>query len=137
MRRMDVLDCLHVFTIYVLCSLLCACWVASVSWTSLSQLGCLNRIQWSWVQILLRPTFYGPSVVNTKYIGSFHYIHMITLIKFWLKQIWWLTKAIVEMKWNMTLNKQWICMTYVYKEYKIKMKMYRSNDQSQKKINVL
>ena len=34
MKRMDALDCLHGVTIYVLCSLLCACWTLCVSWTN-------------------------------------------------------------------------------------------------------
>ena len=36
--RMDALDCLHDFTIYVLRSMICACWALRVSWTNF----CLN-----------------------------------------------------------------------------------------------
>ena len=46
----------------------------------LSRLEHLNGIQWSWVQIPLRPTFYSyfknPSVVNTIYIYIYKYIHL-------------------------------------------------------------
>ena len=43
--------------------------------------------------------------MNTIYISSFRYTHVITSIKFWLKQTWRLTKAIAETK--STLNKCW------------------------------
>ena len=73
----------------------------------------LNGIQCSWVQIPLRPTFYNylknPSVVNTIRIDSTICIatNVIICARFRLKQMWRLTKAMVEMKhehWAMRWN---------------------------------
>ena len=51
----------------------------SFEWSSCVIVSCCG-IQWSWVQIPLRPTFYSyfknPSVVNTIYIYIYKYIHL-------------------------------------------------------------
>ena len=49
MRRMDALDCLHDVTIYVLCSLLCACWTLCVSWTNF----CFNLYIYIYIYIYI------------------------------------------------------------------------------------
>ena len=68
----------------------------------LSRLERLSGIQWSWVQIPLRPPFY--SYFKESFSGEYHryhsfrYTHVITSRKFQLKQMWRLTKTIAEMK---------------------------------------
>ena len=89
--------------------------VELMAW-ELSRLKRLNEIQGSSVHISIKPTFYSstfysfytsnnPSVVNTIYISSFNYTHVITSRKFQLnKHDDWRRK---QPKGNLTLNKRW------------------------------
>ena len=68
----------------------------------LNRLERYNGIQWSWVQIPLRPTFYRYFKVSFSgeyhVYHSFRYTHVITPKKYQLKQTWQLMKAITEKK---------------------------------------
>ena len=72
----------------------------------LSRVERLNGIQWSRVQIPLRPAFYSYS--KESFSGEYHryhsfrYTHVVTSRKFQLKQTWRLMKAIAGMKLDTT-----------------------------------
>ena len=76
----------------------------------LSRLERLNGIQWSWVQISLRPTFY--SYFKEPVSGEYHIYQLISLHSCdYLQKTSIKTNVAIDegkqVKWNVTLNKQW------------------------------
>ena len=56
-------------------------------------------IKWSsCTKLAMSATSKNPSVVNTIYISSSRYTHVITSRKILVKEMWQLTKAMAEMK---------------------------------------
>ena len=76
-------------------------WLEPMAW-QLIRLELLNGIQWSWIQIPFRSTFY--SYFKESFSGKYHmyhsfrYTHMITSSKCQWKQTCRMMKAIAEMK---------------------------------------